>query len=80
MATETVSAKERVLEEILVNEEIMVDGEWLKILDVQYLPKIKTILYKFTNGLEMSEHEDTILEFKRDVARPRIKPTRKIKK
>jgi len=80
MASEFTSAIERVLEEVLVNERIKVDGDWLKIVDVQYMPKINTILYRFTNGEEMSEHEDTILEFEKDVARPRIKPNRKIKK
>ena len=63
MASEFTSAIERVLEEVLVNERIKVDGDWLKIVDVQYMPKINTILYRFTNGEEMSEHEDTILEF-----------------
>jgi len=80
MASEFTSAIERVLEEVLVNERIKVDGDWLKIVDVQYMPKINTILYRFTNGEEMSEHEDTILEFEKDVARLRIKPNRKIKK
>ena len=74
MAQETISIRERELEETLVNEEIKVDGSFKKVYDVQYEPLTRQILFQFTDGTTYTAHEDSILTFKKDVKRPRIKP------
>jgi len=76
---EKISFTERVFLEVLVGEKIMVDGAKLQIYDVQFEPKTRQLLIEFTNGLSVTAHKDNEFEFVRDVKRPRIKPTRRLR-
>jgi hypothetical protein len=75
---EIISPLERVYEEILVNEEIEVDGEWKRIVDVNYQAGTGKLHFKFTDNSEASSHVDDKIKFKRSVKRPRIKPNKRI--
>jgi len=76
---ERISFTERVFQEVLVGEKIMVEGATEVIYDVQFEPLTRQLLIEFTSGLAVTAHKDEDYEFVRDVKRPRIKPTKKLK-
>jgi len=77
---EKISFTERVFLEVLTGEQIFVDGEVETIIDVQFEPKTRQLMLKFVSGVEVTAHKDDEFEFVVDVKRPRIKPTRRLKK
>jgi len=76
---EKISPLERVYEEVLVNETILLDGEWRKIADVNYQAGVQKLIFLFTDNSTGSCHVTDRLKFKRDVNRPRIKSPKRIK-
>jgi hypothetical protein len=79
MAVEKISFVERVYQEVLVNEKIIVDGVEETVYDVQFEPKTRQVLIEFVSGLKVTAHKDDEFEFVRDVVRPRIVPQRRLK-
>jgi hypothetical protein len=78
MDTEKISFVERIYQEILVGEKMIVDGNTEVIYDVQFEPKTRQLIIEFTSGLKVTAHKDDEFEFIRDVKRPRIKPNRRL--
>lgn len=76
---EKISFTERVFLEVLVGEQIKVEGITETVFDVQFEPKTRQLLIEFISGLSVTAHKDDEFEFVRDVKRPRIKPTKRLK-